>query len=109
MCPDRLKQCGDRLGDRAMVTPNVKEPQQIQCIGNFDGGGIQLLAIDRLYRIETPGLQSALAVDTLPESEEGLVAQCEKWAAQRGEDLQLIVRPFDRRDGRRRRSSTTRA
>ena len=45
-----------------------------------------------------PGLKRTVAVDMLPKNEERLIAQREEGSAQRREDLELVIRPFDRGD-----------
>ena len=75
-----------------MIAPQVKESQQVQCVSNLDGGRIGHCAVNDVHRIQTTSLQSALAVNILAKSKQSLIAECEKRAAQPGEDLQLIVR-----------------
>ena len=62
-------------------------------------GRIESGPVDRAHRIEAAGLERAVAVDMLPKSKEGLVAQREERPAQRGKDLQLVIGPFDRGEG----------
>ena len=78
MRAQRLEQRGDRLGDRAVVAPNVERPQQIQCVSDLDGGRIEGRAVDHLHWIEAATLQSTLAVDILPERKEGPRRQVRK-------------------------------
>ena len=78
MRAQRLEQRDDRLGDRAVVAPNVERPQQIQCISDLDGGRIEGRAVDHLHWIEAATLQSTLAVDILPERKEGPRRQVRK-------------------------------
>lgn len=78
MRAQRLEQRGDRLGDRAVVAPNVKRPQQIQCISDLDRGRTEGRPIDHLHWIKMASIEGAIAVDMLPESKESPVAKCEK-------------------------------
>ena len=95
----RLKQRGDCLGDRAIVAPDVKESQDIERIRDLDRGGVESRTIDHAHRIEPAGLEVAVVAHLLPEDEESLIANSEEWASKRREDLQLIIRPLDRRKG----------
>ena len=95
----RLKQRGDRLSDRAIVAPDVKESQDIERIRDLDRGGVQRRTIDHAHRIEPAGLEVTVVAHLLPEDEESLIANSEEWASKRREDLQLIIRPLDRRKG----------
>ena len=84
---------------RAVVAPHMKPPQKLQGVGHLGGRRVECGPLNHLHRIETAGLCSAVAVDILPKCKESLVAQGEEWPAQRREDPELIVGPFDRGDG----------
>ena len=93
----RLKQRGDRLGDRAIVAPDVKQSQDIERIRNLDRGGVERRTIDHPHWIEPAGLEGAVLAHLLPKNEERLIANSEEWASKRREDLQFVIRPLDRR------------
>src|SRR5262245_39626034 len=82
-----------------MVAPSVKAPQQLQSIGYLEGGRIERCPIDRAHRVEAPNLSCVVAIDILPKNEKSFVTERKERAAQRSENLQLVIRPFDGGDG----------
>ena len=95
-----FEQHGDRLGDRAVVAPDVKPPQELQRVGDLDARQDRAQSgrsacIGWRRRV----FSSAVDVDILPESEERLVAEREERPAQRRKDPELVVGPFDRGEG----------
>ena len=86
MRPHGFQQHGDGLGNRAVVAPDVKPPQELQGVGDLDGGRIKSCPVDGVRRIEAASLQSAVTVGILPKSKEGLVAEREERPVQGRKD-----------------------
>jgi hypothetical protein len=97
--PDSLQERGNGLCDRPPVPPYVKPTQKIECVGDLGGSGIELRPIDPVHRVETADGERTVAIDPLPIQQKSLVAQRKERTAQRREDLELIVGPFDCREG----------
>ena len=94
-----LQQHGDGLRDGPAVAPHVEPAQELQRVGDLGARRIKCCAVDRSHRVQVSDRERAVAIDLLPKREQRLVAEREERAAQRGEDLELVIGPLDRRDG----------
>ena len=95
----RLEQHRDRLGDRAVIAPDMELRQQSQCVGDLDAQSHQVPSGRPHAWDAGDGLcSSPFGIHILPEGEKSIVAESEERPPQSGKDPEFVIGPFDGRE-----------
>ena len=77
MCPNRVQQHQNRLGDWATIASHMQPAQENKGVGHFLDGRVELRALNRMHRMEPTYLQLTIRAESLPIEEQGVVAESE--------------------------------